>query len=38
MAYSIELDQCGPLAQLFSSLDKLLGLRERDDVILSSVD
>jgi hypothetical protein len=38
MADAIELDQSGPVAQLFSSLNKLFGLRERDDVIISSVD
>jgi hypothetical protein len=38
MADTIELDQIGPVAQLSSSLDKPFGLRERDDVIISSVD
>jgi hypothetical protein len=38
MADAFELDESGPFAQLFSSLDKLFGLRERDDIIISPVD
>jgi hypothetical protein len=38
MTNAIEFDQSGVFAQLFSSLDEIFGLRDRDHVVGRSVD
>jgi hypothetical protein len=38
MTNAVEFDQIGVFAQLFSSLDEIFGLRDRDDIVGCSMD